>query len=364
MKKNVIVLAGGGTGGHFFCCQATSQIINDDQAKCVFVTDQRCKNLVLHNNLTQNTIFIKAKQPKKSITGIIKLLISILTESIRLVILFYRIKPKLIIGFGGYVSFYPLVAGILLNIPIILNEQNTVTGKVNKIFSKFAKKILFNLEIDTNLKVDKKKIFKIHPPIREKIVRIKKEEDKTQNKFTILIIGGSAAAKSFTSIMQYVMHSLINYVDISSLKIVHQCPLKDVNLLNMYYEKLCISSFTVNNFFYDIEKHYKNADLILARAGSGTITEILSLEKPSILIPLPNSANNHQKTNANYVNKNQLGWCVYQSQDLQNTAKQVTDIVMQCIKQKDIIVTIKNNIKKYNNIPRICIKSCIQEFSK
>lgn len=361
-NKGIVILATGGTGGHIFCAQAVAESIQD-LLKPIMILDKRGEGLAENINIQKKII---ASTPlSKNIFLLAKTLLFIFLETIRLLFFFFKVKPKLIIGFGSYAAFCPLLAAVILRIPIVLYEQNLVIGKTNKIFSSFSKRILFSIDKDPNLKVDQNKLCLVYPAIRNQIHKANKSkrQKSDEKQLNILVIGGSAGAKVFSTIIPLAIKELKNeQIDVSNFLITHQCPEKDIPALNDLYSSIGIASYNVTNFLENMGLSYKNADLVIARAGSGTITEIIHMEKAAILIPFPHSADAHQTKNATYLQNLGLCWQINQTNSPKKDASALANIFKTIIQNPNIIKEKETNLKEYKAKKRLYIQEVIMQI--
>ncbi|MGL5983114.1 MAG: UDP-N-acetylglucosamine--N-acetylmuramyl-(pentapeptide) pyrophosphoryl-undecaprenol N-acetylglucosamine transferase, partial [Cetobacterium sp.] len=220
-------------------------------------------------------------------------------------------KPEIIIGFGNYISIPVLLAGLIFGKKIYLQEQNVDLGMANKLFYKIAKKCFLAFDItyeDMSVK-DQHKFSVTGNPLREDIYAMDKEIERERLKIgkdekVLLITGGSLGAASLN---EAVIKKLKDIYKDKSIRIYWATGDKNFNEIN---EKLVDQQIKMS----DIIKPYFNnminimaaADLVVCRAGALTVSEIIQLEKPSILIPY-NSIKVGQYQNAKIVSDNEAG---------------------------------------------------------
>lgn len=216
----------------------------------------------------------------------------------------FVISPDLIFSKGGYGSIPPAVAGKVLMVPIFLHESDIVPGLANRIVGRFALEIFISFSIDeTKYFSPRKKLSVGHPILEELLEGSKKEAKKmfelTGKKPVVLIMGGSQGAKKINNIILANLPTIIKYFEI-----IHQTGRN--NFEQVEKEAKVILSKSDLKYYHPtpflIEKKLANAytaaDLIVSRAGAGSIFEIAASGKPSILIPLTGSAQDHQVRNA------------------------------------------------------------------
>jgi len=214
-------------------------------------------------------------------------------------------KPGIVMGFGGYVSFLAIFSAWLMKIPSMIHEQNFIPGLANKLSAKFADFICVSFENSKKYFPSEKAVFTGNP-VRQEILNIARPLDYRRinpaaTPLAILIFGGSQGAHNINI-------ALINSITkLSSLKekirLIHITGENDFEIVENAYKN---DGFTteVHKYLYNIETAYKNASLVVCRAGATTIAELIALKMPAILIPYPYSTENHQKANAEYLVKN------------------------------------------------------------
>ena len=305
-KDQKILIATGGTGGHVFPSISLIDFIKQEYHIEV-TTDKRglkfLKNLenTRINIIDTNTIF--EKNFFKFLTRILILTFSFF-KSIFLVI---KLKPKLVIGMGGYSSFPICLAAYFLKIPIIIYENNLVIGRANKFLLPFVKKILIANKFVKGISPKyKEKIYFTGYFLRSNIFQIEKNHDEIERKgsLSVLIIGGSQSAQIFSEALPLVLKKC--YLNDIKFKIYQQCHDKQKLQLENFYKKLNFN-FELFSFSESLLDYYKQADLAITRAGASSVAELLNLRIPFIAIPLPSSADNHQYENASHFEKK--GYC-------------------------------------------------------
>jgi UDP-N-acetylglucosamine--N-acetylmuramyl-(pentapeptide) pyrophosphoryl-undecaprenol N-acetylglucosamine transferase len=210
-----------------------------------------------------------------------------------------EITPDIVIGLGGY-SSGPLVAiASLKGIPTLILEQNAIPGLTNRILSRVVDAIAINFKSSEGFFSD----LKIHltgNPVREEITSGKKEEGLKkfgldEGLFTVLIFGGSAGAHRINKAMVEAI-SYLNALK-NRIQIIHQTGDKDYAEMSEFYRSRGFK-IAVLPFIDSMADAYAASDLVVSRAGAGTLSEITACGKPSILIPYPYAAKNHQEINA------------------------------------------------------------------
>ncbi|MCF6365757.1 MAG: undecaprenyldiphospho-muramoylpentapeptide beta-N-acetylglucosaminyltransferase [Bacteroidales bacterium] len=303
MDKTKIIISGGGTGGHIFpaiaIAQALKRIDSDIEILFVGAKGKIEEKKVPEAGFKIKLLNIKGFARKFSLENIKNIfrLISSISKSKKII---RKFKPDVVVGVGGYASGPLVYAATQKRIPSLIQEQNSYPGITNKVLSKKAKIICVAYG-----KMDrffpKEKIVNTGNPVRKKITNpnISKEEvlgffDLEPDKKVILSLGGSGGAKSINdSIKQnineiakkdfyFIWQTGRNYYE-DSLKAVEEAGAKNI---------------IVYDFITRMDLAFKAADIVISRAGAGTISELCLLEKATILVPSPNVAEDHQTKNA------------------------------------------------------------------
>jgi len=335
-----IIIATGGTGGHIFPAIGLANYLAKvgfdpnltiDKRGLKFINKKFVKNAKIINSSSLN---------RNKIISIFKILIAIFNSLIFL----SKNKPKFIFGMGGYASFPVCFAAIILRIPFIIYENNLLIGKANRFLTPFAKKIFVSYkEIKgVNLKY-KDKTLVVGNILREEILHNLNEKNlKVSDEINVLVLGGSQAAKIFAEVLPDIFikckKNNINF------KVYQQClDNQKLNLQKKYQiNKIDHELFT---FTFDILKYYSLSNLVITRAGSSALAELLNCNIPIISIPLPSSAENHQLKNAQYFMEKGFG-NVVEEKDIHN---KLFNLLQSIHKDKSMLNTIKINQKKHSD---------------
>jgi len=307
-----ILFTGGGSGGHVFPIIAIKEAFLEPHNFYYLGPDSFAKENFENQQIKTKFIFAGKIKRYFSLGLPIEIIKTIFGFIQSLWYLFFWM-PDVIFSKGGYGSFPVILAGWIYRIPIVLHDSDSIPGLANKILAKFAKKII--LSFPNSAKYFKKsaqgrsasggKIIVIGNPIRKELLEGDKNKAREifkistlstslgASKPVILITGGSQGAEKINEI---VINTLPRLLEIS--EIIHSCG--ERNFKNTEKDAQKSPNYHLYPFLKAEElKHaYALSDLIISRAGAGNIFEIAALGKPSILIPLPNSAQEHQRQNA------------------------------------------------------------------
>lgn len=300
-SKPLIILTAGGTGGHVYPADALAEELSKRGYRVELVTDSRGKNNYKGQlgNIPNHAVLAGGLVGKDGLTKIMNLgktCLGILQSCI----LLYRKKPICVVGFGGYASFPCAMASILLGTDLVIHEQNSVMSRTNRFLSKYASLVAQSFP-KVKHTPDTAKTLLTGMPVRKSIVEIRNQPRPSINegKFQILILGGSQGAKIFSYILPTAIQKLDKKIQ-KQLTIYQQCRKEDEDDLKAIY-KNSPAKVIVSPFFNNMPELYQQSHLIISRAGASSISEISVVGIPSILIPLPTAADNHQSGNAQFL---------------------------------------------------------------
>lgn len=310
-----IIFTGGGTGGHIFPLIAIHQEImkkisaqDDFEFYYIGPKDNKYSKFITEIKIKERNIWggkIRRYFSFKSFfLNIVDVLFKTPISIIQAFIHIFLISPDLIFSKGGYGSFPVIIAGRLLGTPVIMHESDIIAGSVNHNLSRMAIEIFVSFPSDKTLNLPAKKIISTGNPIRKGILlgsrdKAKKLFNLTFKKPVILILGGSQGAKRINDLLLEILPDLLE-----NFEVIHQCGENNFKDLNNETKALIKKELITYYHLYpflnekELANAYHVAELIISRAGSGSIFEIAAVEKPSILIPLPEAAQNHQTKNA------------------------------------------------------------------
>lgn len=303
-----ILFTGGGTGGHVFplvaIARETRRIYPKEDLKFYYLGPKDEFGLIL---LSQEDFIIKTIVSGKirryfsfkNITDILfKIPFGVLQSFFKLL----SIKPDLVFSKGGSGSIAVTFCARILKIPVFIHESDVVPGLSNQTTSKWAKKIFTSFPKTEYF--DPARVTIIGNPIRKEILEGDKKIaaeifDLTLTKPVLLVIGGSQGAEAINDFVLVALNNLLK-----DFEIIHVTGTQ--NIRQTKTEALAIEDKSLEKYYHPIGfldeekiKHaYKAADLIVSRSGAGSIFEIAAVGKPSVLVPLPSAAADHQSKNA------------------------------------------------------------------
>ena len=340
-----IIFSGGGTGGHIFPAINLMKHFSKKKYNVLLVTDAKGKNFIKDYSEFHSYIINTGTPTKKNIIKKFMSLFLIFYSILRSFYILRKEKPDLIFGLGGYVSFPLSFASRFFNLPLIVYENNMVLGRANKYLSSFSKKILVARQINEKFPEKyRKKTYEVGTILNKDIINFSPfEKNNEKNNFSILVIGGSQGAEVFGQVIPQVIKMIKETGQ--EIVIQQQCNQNQINsLVNFYTEN------HINNYVFGFEKNIMklalSSDLAITRCGASTTAELVHTFTPFIAVPLPNSIDNHQHLNAKYYEEKGCCWVLEQGEF--NT-KNLFDLVMKTIKDKNKLEDVKKNMKKNCN---------------
>ena len=339
--KKDIIIATGGTGGHIFPAVSLADYLSKNGFNSIITTDKRGLKFIDNKHAPKTILINSSSFNKKNIlVSSCKIILSIFNSLFLLI----KKKPKFIFGMGGYASFPVCLAGAILRIPFVIYENNLLIGKANRYLTPLAKKIFVSYKdiqgINTRYK---NKIVITGNILRENILNYSKiSKDETLNELNILVLGGSQAAKVFAERLPEVfIRCKKNNIN---LKIYQQCLEEQEVDLQKKYIKSNIS-FELFNFTFDIIKYYNLANLVITRAGSSALAELINCKIPIISIPLASSSENHQFKNAKYFSEKGFG-IMLEEKDINNG---LFNLLQSIHNNKSMLKSIVTNQEKHSD---------------
>ena len=290
-----VILTTGGTGGHVFPALAVAASIQEKFPQCeiLFLGGQGPEgDMVKRADITFKDL------PAKGVMGgglkrifgsfwIFKALAYAIKEIV-------SFKPDVIIGFGGYAGFSPVLAGWMLGVPTAIHEQNSIPGISNRILGKVVKTVFASFE-DTKGFFSPDKVDVVGNPVRKEIIDFASKAKER----SILVFGGSQGAQAIND----AIIEALPLLKLEDINMRHQTGKTDFERVKSEYKKATVNALAVSPFIYDMSAAYAEAQLVICRAGASTIFEIAAAGKPAIFIPYPHATHDHQTGNAQHLEK-------------------------------------------------------------
>jgi UDP-N-acetylglucosamine--N-acetylmuramyl-(pentapeptide) pyrophosphoryl-undecaprenol N-acetylglucosamine transferase len=308
----VALVMAGGTGGHIFPGLAVAQALRD-KGWCVhwFGGTGSPGHPSMESQLVPPQGFAFEAIDFGGVRG--KGLLTVALLPLRLLKAFWqsiqvlrRVKPDVVLGLGGYISFPGGMMGVLLGKPLILHEQNSVAGLANKVLAGVADRVFTAFP----------NVFKgarwVGNPLRAAFLN---QPDPAQRfagrsgPLKLLVVGGSLGAKALNEI---VPQALALLPEAGRPEVIHQSGAKQIDALRANYAAAGVQA-TLTPFIDDTAQAFADADLVICRAGASTVTELAAVGAAALFVPFPSAVDDHQTSNARFLVDQGAAWLVPQA---------------------------------------------------
>ena len=286
--KPLCVCAAGGTGGHINAALSVGEAYKEKNYDVIYLTGKRHLDYKLFVSEVVVHLDSRPLRTNNPFTLIKNILLNI-KSFFGILILFMKRRPEVIVGAGGYVCGPSLLAGFMLGIPVFIIEQNAFMGLTNRLLGWISTRIFVHFTKTRGLSDRlKKKVRVVGNPTRKSIQAI--SHYPISNPLKILVFGGSLGAKQIND----VIHDLILDPEMNNIEIHHQTGNDQLAPLPVNETVL----YTAMTYIDHIQKEYEWCDLIIARSGASTVSELAIIKKPTLIFPFPQATDNHQFFNA------------------------------------------------------------------
>lgn len=311
--SKTFVIAAGGTGGHLFPAESLAAELGRRGHVVDLVTDERADKY--GRAFPARTIHIvpSATVSGRSVVGMARTVFALgrgLLASIRIL---NRVKPAVVVGFGGYPTFPPLRAAQLMRVPTILHEANAVMGRANRMLAARATTIATSFPKTGLMDGHDGKAVHVGNPVRDMVVTAAATPYAAPEKgarLKLLVFGGSQGARFFSEVMPAAL-KLVAPAARERLDIVQQARAEDLEAVKAAYAEMGVTA-ELAPFFIDLPDRIAAAQLVLCRSGASTVSELSVIGRPAIMVPLPGALDQDQANNAKVLAEAGAGWLVPQ----------------------------------------------------
>jgi UDP-N-acetylglucosamine--N-acetylmuramyl-(pentapeptide) pyrophosphoryl-undecaprenol N-acetylglucosamine transferase len=299
MKERRIVISGGGTGGHLYPALAVGRKLReaDPTLRLTFVGSRRPVEMRIMNEQGVDFVPLRIEGLKgrglRSLWGLALLPFAFL-KSFGLLV---RLRPRLVVGVGGYSSGPVVLLASLLGVPTVILEQNVRPGYTNRLLVRRVKKAVAAFE--ATLPSFRGNGVWLGNPVREEFYGMPGRPAGAV--LTILVSGGSQGSRFLNRTMTAALPILREKRDL--FEIAHQTGKDDIAWVEKAYRDSGFAAATVAPYFQDMAARFRRADLVVSRAGATTCAELIASGRPSLLVPFAGAAENHQELNARELAK-------------------------------------------------------------
>ncbi len=312
--KASVLLAAGGTGGHLFPAQALAEELNRRSIPVDLVTDMRGDRY--GTGFPARAIY---RVPAATLAGRSPLAMArtgvLLARGLAAgFMLLGKVRPGVVVGFGGYPTFPPLKAARLRAIPTVLHEQNAVLGRANRMLAEGVSRIATSFDTTKFLSPElQTKATLTGNPVRAAVIEAARRpyrQPEPDAPIELVVFGGSQGARFFSDSLPPAL-ALLPETLRRRLHVVQQARSEDIAAVVAAYAASGLAA-EVAAFFPDLPERIARAHLVIARSGASTVAELTVIGRPSILVPLPHALDNDQLQNAARLAESGAAWCIEQ----------------------------------------------------
>ena len=352
--KCALVMAGG-TGGHIFPGLAVAQALREAgwRVHWLGAPSSMESQLVPPQGFTFETVSFGGVRGKglKTLAILPLALLRAFWQSLHVL---RRIKPHVVLGMGGYISFPAGLMAAVTGHKLVVHEQNSVAGMANKVLALFAQSVL------TTFPDVLKKAQWIGNPLREAFVKQARPAERLSKRhgpLQLLVVGGSLGAQALNTV---VPQALALMSEFRRPVVIHQSGAKQIDALRAAYEQADVQA-TLTPFIEDTAQAFAHADVVIARAGASTVTELAAIGVAAIYVPFPHAVDDHQTTNAKFVVDAGGAWLMPQAE---LTAQVLADLLQTLTREKLIAVAEKAYAMRKTDATEKTVAICEQLASQ
>jgi UDP-N-acetylglucosamine--N-acetylmuramyl-(pentapeptide) pyrophosphoryl-undecaprenol N-acetylglucosamine transferase len=296
----LVLLSAGGTGGHLFPAEALAEALARRGAIVDLATDERAERYGKRFPARQIHVIASETLRGRNVVALARTGAIMSLALIRAFSLMGRIKPAVVVGFGGYPTVAPVLAASLRRIPSIIHEQNAVMGRANKFLAPRVSAIATSFAgVLDRAPLLAAKAKPTGNPVRPAVIAAAAMPYPVQapdGLFRLLVFGGSQGARVMSEIVPAAIARLDQALRVRLL-VAQQARGEDLAEVRQAYGRLNISA-EVAPFFPDLPARIAAAHLVVSRSGASTVAELAAIGRPAILVPLPHALDQDQQANA------------------------------------------------------------------
>jgi UDP-N-acetylglucosamine--N-acetylmuramyl-(pentapeptide) pyrophosphoryl-undecaprenol N-acetylglucosamine transferase len=332
MNAPLILLTAGGTGGHLFPAEALANALKASGARVALATDKRA-NAYAGSFPADEIVEIPSATPSgRSVPQMARAALMLAQGTLKAAAAIRRMKPAVVVGFGGYPTVPPVVAASLLGVPAVIHEANGVMGRANRLLARRASVIATGFADIKGIPANVKgRVVRTGNPIRPAVIEAARQPyPSLDGKIRLLVVGGSQGARVMSDVVPPAIELLPGEIR-SRLLVCQQARGEDLERVRAHYEKLGLE-FEAEPFFKDLPGRLGGAHLVISRSGASTVAELAAIGRPSILVPLPGSLDQDQAANARTLGD--LGAAIVLPQ-AEFTPQRLADEIRQLLREPD-----------------------------
>ena len=308
MSQKTALIMAGGTGGHIFPGLAVAHALRDKgwRVHWLGAPGSMESRLVPPQGFALEVIDFSGVRGK-GLRSLLLLPMRLLRALVQSVQVMRKVRPQVVVGLGGYISFPGGLVAALLRKPLVLHEQNSVAGMANKVLARVSSRIFtaFPQVLAQGSWVGN--------PLRSNFLTQANPQVRFAGRagpLRLLVVGGSLGATALNSV---VPQALALMTPALRPVVTHQSGEKQIDTLRAHYAAAGVEA-TLTPFIDDTAQAFADADLVLCRAGASTVTEIAAVGAAAVFVPFPSAVDDHQTHNARFLVDQQAAWLLPQSE--------------------------------------------------
>lgn len=314
-SQKPIVLAAGGTGGHFFPAEALARELLGRGRTVVLITDKRGQ--AFGDSLPEVPVHrIQASAPGAGLWGKLSAGLRMGMGLLSANALMRHLEPAAVVGFGGYPSVPSVYAAAQARVPVLIHEQNAVLGRANRMLVSAARRLATAFPEVTMVKErHRAKIIRTGNPVRPPVAAKRDAAyapPTADGPIRMLVLGGSQGARAFSEVIPQAIARLPESLR-ARLHLAQQCRPEDLETARAAYAGQGLGGLELESFFRDVPDRLAGAHLALTRAGASTIAELTCIGRPALLVPYPHAMDDHQTANARQLEAAGAAWLMPRS---------------------------------------------------
>ena len=346
--KKLVVLAAGGTGGHLFPASALGGELLLRGWAVVLITDRRGSESGASAALRDATTYVVSSGTPAgtNLFAAAWVVLQIFAGTCHAWWLLLRLRPAVVVGFGGYPALPTMWAALQRRIPILIHEQNAVLGRVNRLLAKHASGVALSYVETARLPTGSAEIVVTGNPIRAEILGERESAYRPsgdKSHFSVLIIGGSQGARVFSKVVPEALRLLPDELR-RRLEVEQQCRPEDRDRIDAEYRRHGIVA-SCETFYVDVARRIADAHVVIARAGASSVAELACIGRPAILVPLPYAADDHQSANAQAFASD--GAAIVVQEDSEFSAKALAGLLKRLMMDPDALATMAEKARSW-----------------
>ena len=296
--SKLILLSAGGTGGHLFPAEALAHELRSRGYRVDLVTDRRAERFAAAFPAGDVHVVPSATITSKNPIALLRTGLALLRGMRASDRLLAKLRPALVVGFGGYPTLPPLMAATRAGIPTLIQEQNAVMGRANRFLAGRVDAIAGGF-LAPGIGKYGDKIVATGNPVRPDVLKAAETPYpplSDSNPFRLLVFGGSQGARVFSEVLPEAVDLLPAPLR-GRLRITQQARPEDKDAVEAHYRASGVAA-EVSTFFDRMAERIAGAHLVISRAGASTVSEIAIIGRPAIVVPLPHALDHDQDANA------------------------------------------------------------------